>query len=461
MVGVSNFIRALVAIFLCLMCSGCLRVERSFEAVVAVPGGFSASGEAVVPPRWWLSFADPELERLMDRALAGNLSLLAARERLEQAAAVATKAGAERIPSLNFETSAARTWLDTPGARETRNTFSAGLYASYELDLWGRVRAGREAASYDFLARAEDLKTAGITLSAQVTDTWYRWLEQQGLQTLYAEQLETNQKILELVTLQFRTGQVGIGDVLQQRQLVEAGHGELALVAARVMVLEHQLDILAGEAPGSQPAAPTTEPVVLPPLPLTGVPAELLQRRPDVRSAWFRLQAADQRVAVAVAERFPKIGLSGRLETTAGQADALFQDWLSSLAANLVGPLLDGGRRRAEVERTRAVAAETLHDYGQTVLVALAEVEDALVNERQQGEHLASLERQLELAVQAEASLRGRYLQGAVDYQRVLTARLSTQGLQRKLLTARRELLGFRVDLCRALAGGWDVASLK
>lgn len=449
-------LRKNLAILLCLLVVGCLPVARTEPPPMTIPATFSAGGENVLTQRWWLSFNDPALERLMDRVLAGNLSLMAAGDRLDQAAAVAAKAGAERFPAVAFETSGARIWQDDNGARETRNSFSAGFTASYELDLWGRVRAAREAAGFDFLARAEDLKTAGITLSAQAADTWYSWLEQNGLQNLFEEQLETNRKILELVTLQFRTGQTGIGDVLQQRQLVEAGRGELALAVARTRVLGHQLDLLAGEVPGSHSVLAATEAVALPSLPATGVPAELLQRRPDVRSAWFLLQAADQRVAAAIADRFPKIGLSGRLETSAGQADDLFQNWLSSLAANLAGPLLDGGRRRAEVDRASAAAAEALHDYGQTVLVALREVEDALVRERQQSDYLASLDQQIKLAALAEDSLRDRYLQGAVDYQRVLTARLSLQSLQRRQLTARRELLGYRIDLCRALAGGWE-----
>ncbi len=444
-------------IALSFLCIGCLPINGSSQIPVTIPAAFSSNGEVPLPPHWWRSLADPDLDQLMERALAGNFSLKTARDRLDQAAAVAVKAGADRIPAINFETSGSRTWRDENGTRATTGNYSAGLFASYELDLWGRVRSGRDAADLDFRARAEDLKTAGITLSAQVAQTWYQWLEQLEQQSLYANQLHTNTRILELVTLQFRTGQAGIAEVLQQRQLVESARGELALVAARIKVFEHQLAILAGLAPGSGKLVAGTLPTGLPPLPTTGVPAEILLRRPDVRAAWLRLQAADQRIAVAVADRFPRIGLSGRVESSAGKVDLLFQDWLSTFAANLAGPLVDGGRRRAEVDRTRAVAEEALHDYGQTILEALGEVEDALVREEKQREHLASLERQLELADRSEASLRNRYLKGTADYQRVLSAQLSTQALQRKRLTALRELIGYRIALCRALAGGWEM----
>lgn len=456
MVGARSTKLIALMVALSLLCSGCLPSAMTEQPPVRVPEAFSEAGESVLPQFWWQSFADPSLDHLVSRALAENFSLKAARDRLDQAAAIAEKAGAERVPALNLETSAARIWSDTQGDSATRNSFSAGFLASYELDLWGRVRSGYEAAGLDYLARAEDLKTAGISLSAQVARTWYLWLEQKGQSALLAEQLEINTKILELVTLQFRTGQVGIGDVLQQRQLVEAVKGELALVAARVRVAANQLDILVGEAPGGFAAEPAGPLATLPPLPSTGVPLELLQRRPDVRSAWYRLRAADKRIAAAVADRFPRISLSGRVDSSAGQVEDLFQDWLSSVAANLVGPLIDGGRRRAEVDRARAAAAEALNDYGQVMLAALGEVEDALVRERQQKEHLASLERQLHLAELAEATLRDRYLQGAVDFQRALTAQLATQSLQRRQLAARQELIGYRIDLCRALAGGWE-----
>ncbi|MCK4509835.1 MAG: TolC family protein, partial [Desulfuromonadales bacterium] len=170
------------------------------------------------------------------------------------------------------------------------------------------------------------------------------------------------------------------------------------------------------------------------------------------------LEAADQRVAAAVADRFPRLSLTGRANTTDEQIENLFDDWLTSLAANLLAPLIDGGRRLAEVERSQAVAAENFHIYGQTVLDALAEVEDALTQELRQLEYLLSINRQLELAEQATSRIRDRYLNGAEDYQRILGALLSKQLLQRTQLSARRELFVNRINLCRALAGGWEMS---
>ena len=192
----------------------------------------------------------------------------------------------------------------------------------------------------------------------------------------------------------------------------------------QAQVLEHQLGILMGVVPGAFDWPRKTDLAELSPLPDTGIPAALVERRPDVRSAWYQVLAADRQTASAVSERFPRISLSAGI-LTSGDSGALFDDWLASLAANLVVPLIDGGQRRAEVERTRALTRERLTLYGQTVLEALAEVEDALAGEEHQQAYLASLDRQLELAQNVIGRVRDRYLNGAEDYQRVLNALLS------------------------------------
>jgi NodT family efflux transporter outer membrane factor (OMF) lipoprotein len=437
--------------------AACSFVSEPPPSPVTLPDDFSASGEQLLPDRWWESFADSQLDELIEQALAGNFSLQVAWDRLDQSEAMARKAGAELSPSLDIEGRNARTWLRGDGSNATSHDYSLGLTAGYELDLWGRIRSRHDAALLDLQASAEDLHAAGLTLSALVASTWYQLVEQAGQVKLLEEQIATNSKVLELITLQFRTGQIGIADVLQQRQLIETNRGEMAQVVARVQTLEHQLAILLGETPDRRVASPRDEFVSLPALPEAGTPASLVQRRPDVRSAWNRVRAADYRVAEAVADRFPRFALSGRVESSSNHASDMFDNWISSLAANMLGPVIDGGQRRAEVDRTRAVAAEALHSYGQLVLESFGEVEDALVQERQQRAFLASLDKQLELAIQSTQRIRDRYIKGAEDYQRVLTALLSYQTLQRRKLTAERNLFEFRIALCRALGGSWEM----
>jgi NodT family efflux transporter outer membrane factor (OMF) lipoprotein len=440
------------------MLIGCSTQSTRPASTIQPEGGFSATGQTQLPEQWWLTFEDTTLNTLIDQALAGNFTLQIAWDRFDRARAVARKAGADLVPQLDGNAGALTERSRFNSRTDSSNSYNLGLIASYEIDLWGRIDSSSTAAELDAQASAEDLQTAALTLSAQVATTWFQLIEQRGQIKILEEQIRTNEQTLELISIQFRTGQVGIADVLQQRQVIETQRGELALATGRAQVRQNQLAVLLGISPTrfSQPGAKTIK--SLPPLPATGLQSRLIENRPDVRSAWLKLQAADQRVAAAVAERFPRLSLTGRATTPSEEIEDLFDDWLASLAANLLTPLIDGGRRIAEVERTESVASEALNQYGQTVLDALLEVENTLTQEQKQQEYLISVDRQLELAGQATVRIRDRYINGAEDYQRVLTSLISEQRLQLTRLTARRELFENRVNLCRALAGGWEMS---
>ncbi len=441
-----------------LLLAACAPVATRQGSTYQPQGSFSTTGQAQRAEQWWTTFEDPTLDRLVNQALSGNLNLQVAWDRLDLAQAVVRKAGADLIPQLNSEAGFSTNRSRTSSHTDSSQSYNLGLVASYEVDLWGRVRSTRDAAELDALASEENLHTAALTLSSQVATTWFQLLEQRGQIEILKQQQHTNEQALELINLQFRTGQIGIADLLQQRQVVESRRGEQALAAGRAQVLQNQLAVLLGLSPDQAPQLTTGKLGELPPLPTTGLQSDLLKRRPDVRAAWLQLQASDQRVAAAVADRFPRLSLTGRASTSDEKIEDLFDDWLASLAANLLAPLIDGGRRQAEVERSQAVAAENFHIYGQTVLEALAEVENALTQEQRQQEYLVSINSQLELAEQAAGQIHDRYLNGAEEYQRVLGALLSKQFLQRTQLSARGELFVNRINLCRALAGGWEIS---
>jgi len=447
--------RVLAFAMLAALISGCSLATQNLKTPLLVPAQFSESGTSPLPDKWWKSFDDSVLSGLIDQALANNFSLKTAWDRLNQAEALARSAGADLSPALDAEAGISRTRFREAGQTSDSGSYALGLAASYELDLWGRIRSSRDAAAFDAKASTEDLQAAALTLSAQVAGIWYQLVEQYGQLDMLDEQIVTNGHVLELVTLQFRTGQVGIADMLQQRQLVEANRGEKAQVVAQVKVFEHQLAILLGYSPQQSVAPRISELLDLPPMPQTGLPAELIRRRPDIRSAYYAVLSADSDLARAIADRFPRLSLTAGVDTSTEHTRDLFDNWLATLAANLVSPIIDGGLRRAEVDRTRAVASEALHNYGQIILDALGEVEDALIQEQHQRDFIASLDKQQQLAGQVIERVRDRYLQGTVDYQRVLDALLSQQTLQRSLLTAKLNLVQDRIDLCRALGGGW------
>lgn len=440
---------------LCLALAGCagLRPEPLDVGEVPVPPAFSQAGRQPLPDRWWRHFNDPRLDALVGQALGENFSLAAARDRLRQAEAAARVSGAARRPRVDLRAEAGT--RRASGAARSEE-WSLGPAASYELDLWGRLSSAARAAALDAQATGAELDAAAISLSAETARAYYELLHQQGTGELLRSQRDTSRRVLELVELRFRNGRASADEVLRQRQLIDQTEAALVRVEAATELLNHRLAVLLGRPPRSLSVAADAAVVEVPPLPAAGLPSEWLQRRPDLREAFLRLRAADARLAAAVADQYPRIDLSASIQSAAGSPGGLFSGWLGSLAASLAAPLFDGGRRRAEVERTEAARAAALNDYGQAVLTALREVEDALAAERRDRALLETLTAQSARAERIVEQLRLRYLNGSVSYLDVLDALASQQQLARDLLAARWALVQDRIELARALAGGWD-----
>ena len=439
-------------------------------AIAATPASFSETGETALPDHWWTVFEDPILNRLMDEALTDNLSLRVTWDRLRQAEATARRAGASLYPTLTANGNMRITdsgggsdlsfgggggsVVSSGGGRQTDYTVSGA--ASYELDLWGKLRSTARAAALDASASAANVRTAAITLSATVAQTWYAIVERRARIDLLESQIEANEQILRLVDLRFRVGQATAPDLLRQQQLLESSRGTLIQARGELDVLRHSLALLLGRAPNDLPAL---DDITLPrvgDLPATGIPADLIRRRPDLQSAFLTVRAADERVSTAIAQRYPSLNFSFNLQTT-GDASELFHNWFASFVSQLALPIIDGGSRRAEVSRTQAVLSEALNNYELSVLTAFGEVEDALTREHQQRRLLGSLASQLDTATEVTNQLRRRFTQGATDYLDVLTALVSQQSLERQVLQARLNLIDARVELARALAGGWQL----
>ncbi len=438
--------------------AGCSVGRHEVPEVTDLPVEYTATGREVLSERWWLDLDDPSLDALIVEGLAGSPDLAIWWDRLDQARALARKAGADLWPAVGLDADAARFGQRGDSVPESYgSSFSLGAAASYELDLWGRIRSTTDAAVLDARASEEDVRAAALSLSAQIAATWYEVAEARSQIRLLEEQVETNRLVLEIITLSFRSGQVGAADVLRQRQLVEARRGDLELAESRLQVLRNQLAVLVGRAPQEPVADDDATLIELPPLPETGVPSELLQRRPDLRAAQLDLAAASARVGAAVADRYPRINLSAGISTGGSGTANIFTDWFGTLAAGLTAPLLDGGRRKAEVERQEALLAQAFDSYRLAVLTALKEVENALVQESRQRAYLQSLTSQLALADSVLERSRDDYLGGQTDYLRILESLTSQQSLQRQHLIASRALVGYRIDLCRALGGSWNL----
>ena len=458
---------ALLALPLALTSCAVYRPHKSAPPPVDLPDSFSEASEidAVLaqaqpsPDRWWEAFGDDKLDELILRGLSDNFSLRVAWARLDAAIALARIAGAARWPQVGVDVGVGRdSRVVALGGGRTRlrtDTRSVTPGASYEVDLWGKLRFGTAAARLEARAGRHDLDAAAMTLAANVADVYFAIIEQHARIDLINQQSEVNQTYLDLTKLRFGQGQDSALDVDQQRQQAASASAELPLVKSRLKVLEHQLAVLLGQTPDTDLGVAGTVLPDLPPAPEAGIPAELLKRRPDVRAAELRAVAADHRVAAAIADRFPTLRLGASLPFQAAHFSQVFADFVWSISAGLSAPIIDGGVRRAEVDRTRAVAAERINNYGAVLLAALREVEDALVQERRQLAYLERVDEQVKIAHDTLREARSSYVNGLGDYLPVLTALRAQQQVELLQLREKKRLLEHRIQLYRALGGSW------
>lgn len=408
--------------------SGCVDQEASLAPPVSMPSGFSQSGSEIPSDCWWTEFKSKELNSLVEEAFRSELTLKVAWERFREADAVVKRETASLFPQVDsyFESfrfdgpdggssgnfsdtfntqggGAANNFTGGSGGDDnTRESLEFGFDASYEIDLWGRIRSTVDAEKFRAAATYADYQAIALTLSAEVTRTWVQLLEANSRLKLLNEQVDTNEKLVQQLRNQFAGGQARSVDVVRQRQLLSSTRQQTHFVEALIEVLENRLAVLLGRPAQYEIAYSRHGLPSLPPLPKTGIPIDLVRRRPDVQEAFNQLRAANREVAAAISDQYPRLSLSANIYSEDdGGAERLFEDWARAYTANLVVPLIDGGRRRAEVYRTETVENQRLYEYGQTILVAFQEVENALVQERLQIEQIRELELQVKYAEKA------------------------------------------------------------
>jgi multidrug efflux system outer membrane protein len=458
----SRLFRAL-AVFVLLQAAGCtLHRPRPATLPVAVPPGYleTAGADEALPAgeRWWERFGDQDLNALMAEAFAANPDLRQAYARLEQAEALVRTAGAAQLPSVDLSGAGGRRRQTLGSAGPvTADSYSLSLPASFEIDLWRKLASRTGAARLESGASREELKALYLSLSAQVADLYFLAVEQQAQLELTDRNIAAFADTLERVERRYREGLVPALDVYQSRQNLAAARSRRPEFENVLAAAEHALAVLLGRYPGRGIVERGRElPAAVPDFP-AGLPSGLLARRPDVQAGLLRLQASDARIAAAIADRFPALRLTG---SYGGQSTEL-GDLLASgnifwnLLLNIAQPLFDGGKRAAEVDRSRAVFRENLAVYHQSVLAAFREVEDALVAGRTVQERIARLGEREEASAAALRLALDRYLQGLSEFLPVLTAQGLHFDAQSQLLAARRQFIADRITLARALGGAW------
>ncbi len=415
---------------------------------------FSESGQEILDEAWWTAFEDKQLNDIIDSALQNNFDLAATWQQFLSADAVVAREASSKWPQveLSAQTARNRPEPDFAGGENTQ----LGVSASYEIDLWGRIRTGVQAEKLRAEASLLDYQTAAISLSAEIASVWYQIAAAKSQLRLAEDQISTNEDIMQLIRARFGSGQIRAVDILRQTQLLESTREQKIIFETQVSLLENQLAVLLGHQPQGFRGAEINDLPALPALPDAGLPLELLRRRPDIRQAHTLLLAADRDLASAVRAKYPRLSVGGRGQLRSNNFENLFRNWAYSITGNLLAPLFYGGQLSAEVNRNEAVKQQRLYEYGQEVLVAFREVEDALLQEEQQQKRLLVIERQLDLALKTNAQLRIEFLNGLSPYLDILLSLDQEQQLRRDLTSARSDQIQIRIGLYRALAGGFE-----
>ncbi len=427
--------------------------------VAAPPEQFDggASPEAARAPGVCGALGDRTLRALQDRLASESFGLRAAWSRVEAAAARARESGAYLLPRLDASLTGEDLTVPSGGVvnplLRQGTTWDASLAASFEVDLWGRLRNRELAALLDVEVSAQDLRSLAITMSSTLAEVWFGIVAERELIALLESQQRTSERFLELTQLRFGQGLGPAQDIGRQREQLLGLQGQIELAHGRLESLEYQLAVLLGSA-GRQ--TPTGSPGLGPLLdaagpPGLGAPAELLERRPDLLAARRRVEAADRRAAAAVREWLPTLSLNALLTGRALEIVDVLDDLVRQIGGSAAQAVYGGGGRRARIDQAYAAAEESLYSYAQSVVDAVGEVQTAQSVGRSSRELVDNLQDRLEEARRVLLLASESYRQGATDYLNVLTALLSQQGLEQALVDARRRQLAGRLQLCRAL----------
>ncbi len=417
--------------------------------------------ESLADLPWWQVFRDTVLQGLVTDAIRGNHELQAAVSRVEAARQLVGVARADMFPQIGYQGNAARErgFIPGGGTNQTFNSFLGAFNLAWEIDIWGRIRRATEAARADYLGTEDFRRGVLLTLVSDVAQAYFELLELDRELEIARMTTKAFQDTVDLFTRRY---QGGVGTLLE----VSRGEAALAQAAATIpdlerliVVKENQLSILLGRNPGGIPrGASLVAQAVQPEVP-AGLPSELLERRPDILQAEQAVVAANATVGVAVANFFPRIGLTSLYGGQSSEIENLVRGTgnIWAIAGSLAGPIFQGGRLLSSYRATTAGWEQTVQQYAQTVINAFAEVSSTLVTQDKLRGIRAEKERQVKALQTAVDLSLDRYHEGVSTYYEVLEAQQQLFPAQLDLARTTRDQLTVVVLLYRALGGGWNL----
>ncbi|QUN05426.1 efflux transporter outer membrane subunit [Shewanella yunxiaonensis] len=406
---------------------------------------------------WWAVYQDPQLSSLLQQVAINNQNVAQYAAQYAQAKAMAKAAGADLYPQLDLGTSVTRSGSSAAVA----NSMKVSGSASWELDLWGKLRRTREEQTASAQASAADLANALLSAQSELAQNYFQLRILDARIEMYDTNIKIYSKYLTVVENQYKAGMSSKADVAQARnQLhsVEASEYDLTWQRAQY---EHAIAVLVGKVPSTFKIDPAPLSYHLPQVP-GSIPSALLQRRPDIAAAERSVASANAAIGVAIAGYYPDLTLSA----TGGYQSSTWSDLFSlpsrvwSIGPELSGSVLDFGRNSAEVDNARAAYDASVASYRQTVLSAFAEVEDYLAETAALQKQMVAQKLATDAAMESAKVTMNQYQAGMISYLNAATTEATSLNSQQNLLSLVGTQLLTSVKLIAALGGGWDVQQL-
>ena len=414
---------------------------------------------------WWTQFGDKQLEQLIGIALAENKDVLIAAARVEEFYGRYGAQRGQQFPQVGAQAQGGRQRQSRasnplfevlPGAELTTDFWSLDLGVSFELDLWGRLRRGSEAARADLLAVEENRRTVILTLVSAVATSYVNLLNFDRQLEISRETARSRAESLRIFELRFKGGTISEIELQQVRSEYETALAAIPALEKQVAQQETNLSVLLGRNPGRIGRGNTLEKLVLPAVP-AGLPSELLERRPDIRQAEQQLVAANARIGVAKAAFYPSISLTGLVGVASADLSNLFSSdartW--SFAGSVSQPIFTGGTLAGQLAASEAQQKQALYSYQRAIQTAFSEVENSLVDQAKTREQLGAQGRQVEALARYAYLARLRYDNGYSSYIEVLDSERSLFQAQLQLAQTQGQLYFALINLYKALGGGW------
>lgn len=420
---------------------------------------------------WWALYGDAELNALVGRLNVSNQNLAAAEAQYRQARALVRGARSQLFPIVGASGGVSRGGQGSSGNSSSQyissssgvsESYEIGLDASWELDIWGRLRRNLEANRANMQASAADLAAVRLSLQSELVQTYLQLRVMDEQQRLLDQTVEAFARSLRLTENQYEAGIVPKSDVSQALTQLKSTQAQAIDLRWQRAQMEHAIAVLVGVPPSELTIAERRNIPRLPEIPLA-LPSQLLERRPDIASAERQVIAANAQIGVAEAAWYPDLTLSA----SGGYRNSSFSDLVSvpnrfwSLGPQMALTLLDFGARRAELEQVEASYDQTVANYRQTVLDSFREVEDSLVQLRVLAEEAVVQREALEAAQESLRLIENQYRAGTVDFLSVATVQSTALNNERTNLALLGDRLAASVQLIAALGGGWDEAQLE